>query len=310
MGLLSKSVKDAIIAAAPDWRQSRRVRQPAEWKDVADNLILGNERLLDKIDSKLPSAGDPVAAQYNRRNGRPENWFEWGGVATGTTSDEPYTSFHGGKIVPRPFKQGSGVFFHTHPNRIKSPGGANVGSWLSDGDLDWAITSDMGITSLDQHGGLGMALVNPKAEADMAIARKLTDALLGGDVRPKIKEAGGPRNLFATSPFSGAQTEIWEPEELAAPRGIGLALKDANILTHYSYTPQGMSKNYEGERVMAPMIEASRKLAEMFIRPYLAARGFKDGKIDLIIAAAVSSGSVGSLLAHLQREEATKGEVA
>ena len=306
MGFLSKSVKDAIRAAEPDWRQAWQ-REAADWNDIADNLILGNERLADKIDSVQSVADDPLAARL-LSGGRPENYFEWGGVATDKTSDEPYTSFKAGSITPQPFKQGSGVFFHTHPSKIKTGSGAKVGSWLSENDLDWAIMNDMGITSLDRAGGLGMALVNPKSQLDMAIARRLNKNLLGDTVRPQIKEAGSPGDLFMTSPAYGGATDIFPAEEIAAVRGVGQALKNANILTHYSYTPGPMGG--AGEKAMAPMVEASRKLAEMFIRPYLAARGFKDGKIDLIIAAAVSSGSVGSLLAHLQREEATKDEIA
>ena len=87
------------------------------------------------------------------------------------------------------------------------------------------------------------------------------------------------------------------------------ALNNVGIIDYEQTIPKSAAGK-RGYEVFERQIERTAADATDYLQHWLKERGFADGKISAILAAAVSSGSVGSLLAHLQREEAMSGSEA
>jgi len=318
MGWLSKPVIEVLGRIKP------RLTKDADWADQSRYLIEGNEQLAELL------ASDDLAPAFVRGSGNhpKSHWKrglnEHGGTATPTSRPaEPYTSWEQDALTPKDVVPG-GILYHSHPAAVERIGGGlgnsdatgplKLGVGLSAEDYMWMIGSPdypAGITSLDVHGGLGYAIKNPKAPPRLwqkiqSMPRpQITDLhrSLGDDV---IDELGDLRGSGGWSERSITPLGMMN---IVTSEGIGRALKKVGVLDHQGYEP-GSAAARRGAELMEPAIQTAEDFAVERIASYLRKMGFTSGKISAIVAAAVSSGSVGSLLAHLQREEATKGEIA
>jgi hypothetical protein len=74
--------------------------------------------------------------------------------------------------------------------------------------------------------------------------------------------------------------------------------------------PKNAADAAERAAHLSPMTQFAEDAAEDMLVQRLKEMGFSNGRISAILASAGSAGAVGSLLAHLTRQEATKDEVA
>ena len=319
MGLLSRPVIEVLERIKP------RNTRDADWADQSRYLIEGNEQLAELL------ASDDLAPAFVRGSGNHpkahwrRGYNEHGGTATPWSRPaEPYTSWEQYAMTPKDVAPG-GIFYHSHPGAVERIGGGyvnnsrvdgplKIGVGLSAPDYMWMIgnADPVGITSLDPHGGLGYAIKNPNApsriwEKIQSMPKPETTQLyksLGDDVVDELGDltgSAGWSDQVSISPLGMM--------DIVTSEGIGRALKKVGVLDHQGYEP-GSDAARRGAELMEPAIQTAEDFAVERIAGYLRKMGFTSGKISAIIAAAVSSGSVGSLLAHLQREEATKDEIA
>jgi hypothetical protein len=321
MGLLSPRVIEAIKKGVSSARSEVYAREPSLREGLTENWIAGNEQLARIMKNKHPDSDDMTLP----RGGR---FWEWGGRTGPLYRELPRTDKQPTSIRIPDAAPGS-YFYHNHPVTSEAIPGAT----LSAQDLWVALRRGLaGMSSLDAEGGLGLAVVSPKAQrfvpewfSPAGYTRLDGDPLTNlpaymNELKDELAPAHGMHQIAGKdllsptgNPHPSLRQKIgpfrW-PDIEPTSEGIGRALQNTGLLDHYSYTAPTVAAAAKREAILGKYIANAEDVATERLSKMLKERGFPDGKISAIIAAAVSSGSVGSLLSHLTREEAMNGSDA
>jgi len=318
MGLLSKPVVDALRGGIRKWRHLTSEEQDA----LTGNLISGHEQLARILKGEHPTPDavtfSPLIMPPNARS------FEWAGTATPWgVSPRPRTDQDFNQVGVAIGGVDDEVMYHSHPYHSKTELG-KLGSSLSSVDIDNGVDAGFGVTSLDSIGGMGVMLPNRNAVREIKNrGRYLPVERVVADVEGKVNKQFRPARIKISQQLSATgkpspvwssfdqQHHLWSPaaDEVSAD-AVGTVLERLGVADHFSYMPKNAADAAERAAHLSPMTQFAEDAAEDMLVQRLKEMGFSNGRISAILASAGSAGAIGSLLAHLTRQEATKDQHA
>ncbi len=294
MGIFNKLL--AMEGLARSMKMFGALDRPAgytasEWADILQNLERGNNDLIGAMNHGSLSSNW-------EHGGIVEPGVQFNPLKTTRTSRDP-TSVDVGKSLD-PMKA---VVYHSHPSQVIAETGEWMPPILSTGDLGYALNDDRAITSLDPQGGMAWAIRNQAAPKVDRVTwdRILQDAELAAkNASPDLQEWTRTSVLDLGNPPVTMDDSL-----LAGTMGIGHALKNRGVLSHFGNEP-GNELQQAGAAILKPATQAATSAAEDTIARWLKARGYSDGVIKSVIASLTATGSLISAVKSVEDSETEK----
>lgn len=286
MGLFSKAA--ALAGLVKSTKLFNALERPGgytgpEWDSILFQLNEGNQQLVDAMSHGSISS----------------NW-EHGGILephVGRNYLAPYTTKTSRSPTEVAIEMSNdpmkSMVYHSHPHDLIAETGEHLPPALSIGDLEYALNKERGITSLDPQGGMAWAIRDdaaPKVDRETWAKIRNDAQLAAASVFPDTQ--GWTRHGVVARDRSRFDPEFDASDQyLAATLGMGQALKNRGVLSHFGRAP-GTEAQQAGAALLEPAVKSATAAAEDTIARWLKERGYSDGVIKSIIGSMLASGTL------------------
>lgn len=296
MGLFSLLQRAALIEAGA-------ARAAKEIKNHRPSGF--TQSMWDQVGGDMAEQND-MLAKLLRKPDVTANW-EWGGYTHPAMNASRLFTDSNQHSVDIPMAENlldkKSFFTHSHPSSIINSADELQPNPLSSADLKATTAGIRGITSLDNQGGFGFAITNPRSPLERGdLANIHTAASNAASPHLGLEED----NVLSYAPNTGTGLGgFGSKKQVVGSVALGRAMKNSGLFEHYDYTPGGPTQAASLAK-LEPAIKAASERAEEMIVDMLKARGMSAKDIAGII---VSMGGGAGILAAM-RQNQTAGKPA